>query len=188
MKLPTPQFSRLVTLLAFDILNPSLDSMILAWDHISSRFLNRPGRDMALSGRLESIRLLAIHDAVHAVLNPSGGFIFNEQSAVHSLDAALAAAARASHDILAAALTSPEDLEALSISLEESLSLVGSAHEREAGAAIGAASAASFVRTFDPLVPVEKGRAALEVIGRHGSWAEHLLEINAARFGLPLSA
>lgn len=188
MKLPTPQFSRLVTLLAFDILNPSLDSMILAWDHIAGRFLNRAGRDRKLSGRLESIRLLAIHDAVHAVLSPSAGFIFIDGSAGSTLDAALAAAARASHDILAAAFNSPEDAESLSISLEESLSLIGDPREREAGAATGAASAATFIRTFHPLVPEREGRAPLEVLGRPGSWPDQLLEMNAARLGLQLSA
>lgn len=188
MKLPTPQFSRLVTLLAFDILNPSLDSMILAWDHISNRMIHRAARDRKWSGRLESIRLLAVHDAVHAVLSPSAGFIFNERSAGGSLDAALAAAARASHDILASAFTSPGDREELAISLEESLSLVGDESEREAGSVTGAASAETFIRTFDPLVPDQGSLTGKVSASRAGSWPDQVLEVNAARFGLQLSA
>lgn len=188
MKLPTPQFSRLVTLLAFDILNPSLDSMILAWDHISSRFLHRSDQDRRVTGRVESIRLLAIHDAVHSVFNPGAGFIFNETSSGRTLEAALAATARASHDILAEVFTSPGDLKDLSISLEESLSLVANVAEREAGSVTGAASAALFIKTFDPIVPVNLERPAFSVVDRRGSWPDHLLAVNAARFGLPLSA
>lgn len=57
MYLPTPQFARLVTILAFDLTNPALDSMILAWDHIATRHLARIAANQAVAGKVESIRL-----------------------------------------------------------------------------------------------------------------------------------
>jgi len=151
MHLPTPQFSRLVTVLAFDLNNPSLDSMILAWDHIATRFLGRLSADRAAAGKVESIRLLAIHDAVLSIFGTGAGFVFNESSTGTTLSAALAAAAQASHDILANAFDSPNDLEKLSGLLDESLSLVSDPLEKAVGAATGSASAAEFVKIFGPL-------------------------------------
>lgn len=148
MYLPTPQFSRLVTVLAFDLSNPSLDSMILAWDHISTRFLNRLTSNRAAADQIESIRLLAIHDAVISIFGRGQGFIFNETSTGTSLAAALAATAQASHDILASAFDSEQDVDNLAEALEESLSLISDHREKAVGAATGAASAAAFVRTF----------------------------------------
>jgi len=148
MHLPTPQFSRLVTVLAFDLNNPSLDSMILAWDHISARFLNRLTSNRAAADQIESIRLLAIHDSVIAIFGRGQGFIFNETSTGTSLAAALAATAQASHDILASAFESGQDLANLADALEESLSLISDHREKAMGAATGAASAAAFVRIF----------------------------------------
>ncbi|MES2924915.1 MAG: hypothetical protein V4819_25390 [Verrucomicrobiota bacterium] len=151
MHLPTPQFSRLVTVLAFDLSNPSLDSMILAWDHIAARYLNRLSSDPASAGRIESIRLLAIHDSVVSILGRGNSFIFSESSTGTSVAAALAAAAQASHDILASTFDSPTDLSDLGNSLEESLSFISDKREKAVGAATGAASAAAFVRTFELL-------------------------------------
>jgi len=151
MHLPTPQFSRLVTLLAFDLSNPVLDSMILAWDHIATRYLDRISSNRAFAGKVESIRLLAIHDAVHTVFASGGGCIFNGTSADSSLDSALAATAQASHDVLAAVFASPDDRANLADHLEESLSLISNEREKTSGATTGAESAAAFARAFAPL-------------------------------------
>jgi hypothetical protein len=151
MHLPTPQFSRLVTILAFDLTNPSLDSMILAWDHIATRYLQRPTLQPTLSARIESVRLLAIHYAVIAIFGPGEGFVFRESSTGTSLPAALAATAQASHDILASAFDSQKDLADLAIALEESLSLIEDAFESSVGQATGSASAAEFLKTFGGL-------------------------------------
>src|SRR6478735_1246673 len=151
MHLPTPQFSRLVTVLAFDLNDPSLDSMILTWDHIATRFLKRLGDHREVSGKIESIRLLAIHDAIHAVFRTGNSYLFHGFSSGSSITAALAATAQASHDILAAAFDSPEDQANLAHSLEESLSLLSDAHAAAAGVIVGAASSATFERTFGQL-------------------------------------
>jgi len=151
MHLPNPQFSRIVTLLAFDLSDPSLDSMFIAWDHISTRFLNRLGDDRALAGKIESIRLLAIHDAVLSILGPGEGFIFRESSTGTSQAAALAATAQASHDILANAFDQLADLADLDDALEESLSLISDSLEKAVGTATGSASAATFLDAFGPL-------------------------------------
>lgn len=150
MHLPTPQFSRVVTVLAFDRNDPSLDSMILAWDHISARFLNRLTSHRLAADQVESIRLLAIHDAVISIFGRGQGFVFNEISTGTSIAAALAATAQASHDILASAFDSEQDLANLSDFLEQSLALISNQREKAMGEATGAASAAAFVRTFGP--------------------------------------
>lgn len=126
--------------------------MILAWDHIATRYLDRIRHHREATGRIESIRLLAIHDAVHAVFGSGGGFIFKRSSADDSLDAALAAAARASYGILASVFREAPDQAALSHSLEESLSLVAGTGGRDAGSAIGTQSASSYLATFAPFV------------------------------------
>jgi hypothetical protein len=151
MHLPTPQFSRLVTVLAFDLANPSLDSMILAWDHIAERHLRRLSFQPSLVGRIESVRLLAIHDAVISIFGPGEGFVFRESSTGTSISAALAAAAQASHDIPANAFADPDDLADLGDGLDESLSLISDTFEKSVGQATGAASAAAFLATFGDL-------------------------------------
>ncbi|MEI8038038.1 MAG: hypothetical protein WCJ14_06575 [Verrucomicrobiota bacterium] len=174
MHLPTPQFSRLVTILAFDLTNPALDSMILAWDHIAARFLNRLGPDSLVAGKIESIRLLAIHDSVQAIFDSGSGCIYNGASAGHSLDAALAATAQASHDILAAVFESPEDRADLDDALEESLWLVADERQRAAGAATGAESAATYAGSFAPLALADRGSAAPGAAKRratHSDWS-----------------
>ncbi len=151
MHLPTPQFSRLVTVLAFDLNDPSLDSMILAWDHIAKRYLNRLITHREVSGKVESIRLLAMHDAIHSVFGSGNGYIYHGFSPGQSISAALAAAAQASHDILAAVFESPEDQANLADTLEESLSLIADPSEAAAGVIMGAASAGAYERAFGPL-------------------------------------
>lgn len=151
MHLPTPQFSRLVTILAFDLTNPALDSMIMAWDHIATRYLNRISSDRAASGKVESLRLLAIHDAVHAVFGSSGGYIYDGFSKGNSLAAALAATAQVSHDILVDAFDAPEDVADLDQALEESLSLISDNREKAAGVLTGAESAATYLNYFGPI-------------------------------------
>lgn len=151
MHLPTPQFSRLITVLAFDLSNPSLDSLFIAWDHIAHRYLRRLDERNPAAGKIESIRLLAVHDAVIAILGPGAGFIFNERSTGTSLSAALAATAQASHDILANAFDSAKDLADLDDLLKESLSLIPETAEKAVGAATGSASAAAFIQTFGSL-------------------------------------
>ena len=125
--------------------------MFIAWDHIATRYLNRLGADRALTGKIESIRLLAIHDAVLSILGPGEGFIFRESSTGTSLSAALAATAQASHDILASAFDQVADLADLDDSLEESLSLISDSLEKAVGTATGSASAAAFLESFGPL-------------------------------------
>lgn len=151
MHLPTPQFSRLIAVLAFDLQNPSLDSLFVAWDHISARYLARLANQNEMAERIESIRLLAIHDAVISILGPGTGFIFNERSTGTTPSAAMAATAQASHDILANAFNSPHDLADLAHTLEESLSLISGTAEKAVGSATGSASAGEFLKAFGPI-------------------------------------
>lgn len=160
MHLPTPQFSRLVTVLAFDLTDPALDSMTMAWDHITTRFVNRIRRHREAAGRIESIRLLAIHDAVHSVYGSGSGYVFKYAAPDPSLGAALAATARASHDVLAAVFRTPDQLADLAHTLEESLALIADPGERDAGIEVGARSAASYLQTFAPYV--EKVREVVD--------------------------
>lgn len=160
MHLPTPQFSRLVTALAFDLNDPSLDSMILAWDHITNRFLKPIRHHHESAGRIESIRLLAIHDAVHSVFGSGGGYVFTGSPSGGSLDASLAAVAQASHDVLAAVFRSQAQLEDLNHTLEESLALISDEREREAGSSLGGRSATSYLDAFEPFV--EKVREVVD--------------------------
>lgn len=159
MHLPTSQFSRLITVLAFDLSNPSLDSLFIAWDHISARYINRLDKRTRAGEKIESIRLLAIHDAVISILGPGTGFIFNERSTGTSLSAALAATAQASHDILASAFNSQQDLADLDDLLEESLSLIPQTPEKAVGSATGSASAAAFIKTFGTLAALAEQQA-----------------------------
>ena len=151
MHLPTPQFSRLVTAVAFNLTHPALDSMVLAWEHVADRYLKRIGSNHAAVGRIQSIWLLAVHDAVHAVLDPGSGYVFNGDSPGSTLDAALAAVARASHDILAGVFVEPADRADLDHSLLESMSLISDGNEKSAGERTGAESVAAYARIFGPL-------------------------------------
>lgn len=184
MHLPTPQFSRLVTVLAFDLTNPALDSMILAWDHIASRYLRRLAADGVVTAKVESIRLLAIHDAVHAVFASGDGCLFNGGSAGYSLEAALAATAQASHDILAAIFERPDDRANLADELHESLALIADERERTGGATTGAASAATYIRILAPLARAREIAVDGEAERRHFHAGRHA---ESARHGLRLA-
>ncbi len=152
MHLPTPQFSRLVTAVTSNLNDPALDSMVLAWDHVATRYLNRINSNQAVVGRIQSIRLLAVHDAVQAVLDPGYGYVFNGESPGATVHAALAAAAQAAHDILAGVFTDPADRADLDHSLQESLSLIPDGNEKAAGIHTGKESAVAYTRIFGPLV------------------------------------
>lgn len=191
MHLPTPQFSRLVAVLAFDVNSPSLDSMFIAWDHISTRYLERLRFDRATAGKVESIRLLAVHDAVLSILGPGAGFLFSESSIGTSLSAALAATAQASHDILASAFPHPADLSDLDDTLEESLSLFSDPLEKAVGSATGSASAATFLKAFGPLAARKAEPAPLP----SADWRDAIFngsrthqDIATGRFGLQRTA
>jgi len=148
MHLPTPQFTRLATAVSSNLNNPALESMVLAWDHVSIRYLNRIKSNQTVVGRIQSIRQLAVHDAVQAVLDPGYGYVFNKGSSLH---AALAAVAKASHDILAGVFPDPSDQSDLDHSLQESLSLIRDGKEKTAGTHTGEESAAAYTRIFGPL-------------------------------------
>lgn len=179
MQLPTPQFSRLVTVLAFDLSDPSLDSMILAWDHIATRFVNPVRRHREEAGRLESIRLLSIHDAVHSVFGSGSGYVFKQAAPAQSLGAALAATAQASHDVLSAVFRSPDQQADLKHTLEESLALIPDANQRDIGVEAGSSSAASYLDAFAPFIS-----RIIEVVGK-----ESHAGIPPLRFvGQPLTA
>lgn len=152
MKLPSSQFLRLVADLPVNLSSPSLEAMVLAWDHIADRYLRRIETHRSHVGRVRSIRLLAVHDAVLAIIDPGFGYIFKSRVETRSTHAALAATAQAAHDILVAAFDSPADREDLGDLLEESLGLIGNAAERNAGAFIGAQSAATYLATFASLL------------------------------------
>jgi len=152
MKIPSSQFLRLVADLPIHLSSPALESMVLAWDHIAERYLRRVEPDRTLAGRIRSIRLLAVHDAVLSIVDPGFGYIFKPEAVTRSTQAALAATAQAAHDILADAFATPADREDLDDLLAESLGLIGNDAERAIGARIGAASAAIYLETFAPLL------------------------------------
>ena len=164
MKLPSSQFLSIVADLPSTLSSPSLESMIRAWDHIAERYLRRIETNRYHLGRIRSIRLLAVHDAVISIVDPGFGYIFKPTPNTRTTHAALAAAAQSAHDILAAAFDSHADRSDLNDLLEESLALVGNETERNAGALIGSQSAATYLDTFvtllsDP-VPEQRQTAA----------------------------
>lgn len=165
MNLPSPQYSRLVTALAFDLSDPSLDSMILAWDHIAKRFLDRIRFHRVAVGRIESIRLLAVHDAIHSIFGSDGAYLYQKRSVTRSTPAALAATARASHDVLVAAFPLPADRQELGSLLEESLSLTSRETEVASGSLTGSRAASAYLSAFDRFIReaaavVESGASA----------------------------
>jgi hypothetical protein len=152
MKLPSSQFLRLVADLPTPLSSPALESMVLTWDHIAERYLRRMETNRALAGRIRSIRLLAVHDAVLSIVDPGFGYIFKPETSSRSAQAALAATARAAHDILASAFDADEDRTDLRDLLDESLDLITDTAEKEIGERIGAESAAVYLATFSPLL------------------------------------
>ena len=152
MNLPSSQFLQLVEPLPTTVSSPKLDLIVHAWEHIAARYLNRLDSNRILAGRIRSIRLLAVHDAIHSVIDPGNGYIYKDISAGSSIEASSAAAIQSSHDILAAIFDSPEDREDLNHLRDESLSLIGRENEKSAGILSGARSAATYVKTFAPLL------------------------------------
>ncbi len=146
--LPTPQYTRLVSNLANALHNSTLDVTVLSWDHIAERYLKHLVHDRVFAGRVRSIRLLAIHDAIHAILDPGSGYIFTGSSSGSTVVAARAASIRASHDVLASVFTDPKDLADLGHLLEESLSLIPDGPEKQAGIKTGEDSAAAYILAF----------------------------------------
>jgi hypothetical protein len=151
MNLPNTEFLQLIHFPSAES-SPKLKSVVLAWDHITTRFVNRLRENRILAGRIRSIRLLAVHDAIHSVTDPSAGHLFKEISAGTALEAALAAAAQAAHDVLAAVFTDPLDQSELDDLLEETLTLFGNEIEKAAGVQTGSRSAAVYVKAFAPLL------------------------------------
>ena len=157
MNLPSPQFLQVAQpLLTTTVSSPRLDLIVLAWEHIASRYLRRLEGNRVRAGRIRSIRQLAVHDAIQSVVDPGNGHIYKEISQGFSTDAASAAAVRASHDILAAVFNSAEDRADLSDLLWESLGLTGSVAEKAAGVESGAQSAATYLKAFAPLLLAEE--------------------------------
>jgi hypothetical protein len=132
--------------------SPKLDLIQLVWNHIAARYLKRIESNRILTGRVRAIRLLAVRDAIHSVIDPGNGSIYQEISEGSTIEAAYAAAVKASHDVLAAVFTEPEDREDLADLLEESLSLIGKEDEKEAGLFSGGDAARIYIRNFAPLL------------------------------------
>ncbi|RYD44225.1 MAG: hypothetical protein EOP85_09570 [Verrucomicrobiaceae bacterium] len=138
--------------LSTTVSSPKLDLIQTTWDHIAERYLKRISSNRILTGRVRAIRLLAVHDAVHSVIDPGNGHIYKDISEGSTIEAAYAAAVQASHDVLASVFTDADDREDLADHLEESLSLIGKEDEKEAGAFSGADSATAYIRSFAPLI------------------------------------
>lgn len=152
MNLPSEQFLQIVQPFPTTVSSPKLDLVALTWNHIAERYLRRLEPNRIHAGRVRSIRLLAVHDAIHSVIDPGNGYIFHEISAASGTSAAAAATIRASHDLLASVFTATEDRADLADLLEESLSLLGNDAEIPAGIASGARAAAAYLQAFSPLL------------------------------------
>ena len=152
MNLPSFEFLQLVPAHSTTVSSPKLDLVTLAWDHIAARYLNRLKSDRILAGRVRSIRQLAVHDAIHSVIDPGNGYLFKEISIHSTTDAAAAAAIRASHDILASVFRDPRDRADLADHLEESLSLLYPAPRYRSGVETGAGSASTYLKIFGALL------------------------------------
>jgi hypothetical protein len=152
MNLPTSQFLQIIEPLSTTVSSPRLDLISLAWDHIAERYLARISSNRVLAGRVRSIRLLAVHDAIHSVIDPGNGHIYREISGGSTTEAAFAATVQSSHDILAAVFDSPEDRADLADLLAESLGLIGKDAEKSAGILNGRQSAAAYLKTFAALL------------------------------------
>ncbi|GAA5130019.1 hypothetical protein JIN84_04110 [Luteolibacter yonseiensis] len=165
--------------LSTTVSSPKLDLIQLTWNHIAERYLSRIRTNRILAGRVRSIRLLAVHDAIHSVIDPGNGHLFKEISEGSSIEAAYAAVAKASHDVLASVFTAAEDREDLADLLEESLSLIGKEDEKAAGKSSGTDSAGTYIKSFAPLLsnhrpekptPVRTVRRELAAVSGGSSW------------------
>jgi hypothetical protein len=152
MNLPSFQFLKLTEPTLTTISSPKLDLIARTWEHIASRYLSRLETNRILAGRVRSIRLLAVHDGIHSVIDPGNGHIYKVPSEGYTTEAAFAAAVRASHDVLVSIFNDPASVSDLGHLLEESLALVGNEIEKAAGQTSGAESAAAYLQTFAPLL------------------------------------
>lgn len=139
-------------LVATTVSSPKLDLIQATWTHIAERYLKRLESNRILTGRVRAVRLLAVHDAIHSVIDPGNGHIYRDISEGSTIEAAFAAAVKASHDVLASVFTDPDDREDLADHLEESLALIGKEDEKEAGVLSGADAAAAYIRNFALLI------------------------------------
>lgn len=152
MNIPSFQFLQLTEPSYTTVSSPKLDLISQTWEHIAKRYLSRLESNRILAGRIRSIRLLAVHDAIHSVIDPGNGHIYKQQSEGYTTEAAYAAAVHASHDILTALFSDAASRSDLRHLLEESLSLIGNETEKAAGATSGSESAAAYLKTFAPLL------------------------------------
>lgn len=152
MNLSTAHLIQSAEPLSTTVSSPKLDLIQLAWNHIAERYLQRIRSNHILTSRVRAIRLLAVHDAIHSVIDPGNGHIFKDISEGSTIEAAYAAAVKSSHDVIASVFTDPEDREDLAELLDESLSLIGKEDEKEAGLFSGADSASTYIRSFGPLL------------------------------------
>lgn len=152
MNFSTAQLIQIADPIATTVSSPKLDLIVQAWNHIAERYLQRIQSNRIFAARVRSVRLLAVHDAIQAVIDPGNGRIYREISEGSTLEAAIAATARASHDVLVSVFTSSADREDLADLLEESLSLIGNPGEKEEGLFSGAGSARAYIKAFAPLL------------------------------------
>ena len=132
--------------------SPKLDLIEQTWDHIADRYIARIKNNRIFAGRVRSILSLATYDALHSVIDPGNGHIFKEISEGSTIEAAAAAAVKASHDVLSAVFTDPTDQQDLADLLEESLALFGNEEEKRAGLTSGERSASTYIKAFSPLL------------------------------------
>ena len=152
MKLSSASLNQITDPLTTTVSSPKLDLIQHTWNHIARRYLDRIGSNRIFAGRVRAIRLLAVHDAIQSVIDPGNGHIYQDISEGSSIEAAYAAAVKASHDVLAHVFTDSTDREDLADLLEESLALIGKEDEKAAGLFTGAESASSYIRSFVPLL------------------------------------
>ena len=179
MNLSTNQLIQIAEPLSTTVSSPKLDLIQLTWNHIAERYLQRIGSNRIFAGRVRAIRLLAVHDAIHSVIDPGNGNIYGEISEGSTIEAAFAAAVKSSHDVLAAIFSESEDREDLADLLDESLSLIGKEDEQAAGLFSGAESASAYLRSFAPLlitpgpvkrIPKHSGRELATASSGGGFW------------------
>lgn len=152
MNLPSFQFLQLTESSITTVSSPKLDLISQTWEHIAGRYLRRLESNRILAGRVRSVRLLAVHDAIHSVIDPGNGHIYKSQSEGYTTEAAFAAAVRASHDVLTSIFNDPASVSDLGHLLEESLALIGNEVEKAAGETSGSESAAAYLQAFTPLL------------------------------------
>jgi hypothetical protein len=152
MNLSSTYLNQITDPLTSTVSSPKLDLIQQTWNHIAQRYLDRIASNRILAGRVRAIRLLAVHDAIQSVIDPGNGHIYKDISEGSSIEAAYAAAVKASHDVLAQVFTDSSDREDLADLLEESLALIGKEDEKAAGLFTGAESASSYIRSFIPLL------------------------------------